>query len=138
MTVHTFRGIPDLQEVECSGGHLDSEVNILALKLVEESNSSVLAYANPMKKECLTFGEFSSCFLDTTDTRKSRLRILVSDLAVGQTRMYGCVVSSWKSLGVTETLKWSVAVTGQRKSQQHYSYIALLTYVTFAMKLTFK
>lgn len=137
MTVRTFRGIPDLQEVECSGGHLDSDVNILFLKLMEESNSSILAYANPMKKECLTFGEFSSCFLDTTDTRKSRLRVLVSDLAVGQTRMYGCVVSSWKSLGVTETLKWSIAVTGQRKSQQNCSLITVLTYVTFCYETNF-
>lgn len=115
MSVRDFRGFESIQEVECSGGHFEAEVNILYLKLFEVSNQTVLAYLNHPSRNCLTFAEFSSCFVDPLNSRGSRLRILVSDLDVGETRQYGCTVSTWKSLKDTEKFTWSVSVTGKRK-----------------------
>lgn len=115
MSVRDFRGFESIQEVECSGGHLEAEVNILFLKLFEVSNQTVFAYLNVQSRSCLTFAEFSSCFVDPVNSRGSRLRILVSDLEVGESRRYGCTLSTWRSLKDTETFTWSVSVTGKGK-----------------------
>ncbi|XP_025101731.1 uncharacterized protein LOC112568586 isoform X18 [Pomacea canaliculata] len=113
MSVRDFRGFESIQEVECWGAHLEPEVNILFLKLFEVSNQTVFAYLNVQSRTCLTFAEFSSCFVDPVNSRGSRLRILVSDLEVGESRRYGCTLSTWRSLKDTETFTWSVSVTGK-------------------------
>lgn len=111
MTVRDFRGFHNIQEVECWGGHLEAEMNILSLKLYELTNHTLLGYLNHQTRECFTFMEFSSCLMDPADTRRSRLRVLVSDLDEGDTRHFGCDVTSWKAFGSTNTVSLSVSVT---------------------------
>ncbi|PVD27102.1 hypothetical protein C0Q70_12253 [Pomacea canaliculata] len=111
MTVRDFRGFHNIHEVECWGGHLEAEMNILSLKLYELTNHTLLGYLNHQTRECFTFMEFSSCLMDHADTRRSRLRVLVSDLDEGDTRHFGCDVTSWKAFGSTNTVSLSVSVT---------------------------
>ena len=75
----------------------------------------MLAHSNPMTKECITFGDFSSCAMDTSDTRNSRLRVLVSDLEEGESRRYGCTASSFGPFGETNVVTWSVQVERNSK-----------------------
>ena len=103
MTVQDFRGFPSLQEVECFGGSLRAEVKVLSLKIFRSLDGSILAYANPLTNECITYLEFSSCVIDASDTRNTRVRILVSDLEQGQSRRYGCEIISFKSGQGTNT-----------------------------------
>lgn len=115
MTVRYFKGFRSLQEVECSADYFKAEVKILSIKMFAVPGNKVLAHANPVTNECLTFKEFSSCKIDTGDTRKSRLRVLVSDLEEGESRRYGCTATSFGSLGDTDTSTWYVTVN--RKSE---------------------
>lgn len=115
MKVRYFKGFQTLQEIECSAEYLKTEVKILSIKMFTVPGNIVLAHANPMTNECLTFKEFSSCNIDTGDTRKSRLRVLVSDLDEGESRRYGCKATSFGSLGDTDTSTWHVTVN--RKSE---------------------
>ena len=115
MTVRYFKGFRSLQEIECSPARLNAEVKILSIKMFTVPGDTVLAHANPVTNECLTFKEFSSCKIDTSDTRKSGLRVLVSDLEEGESRQYGCKATSFGSLGDTETSTWYLTVN--RKSE---------------------
>lgn len=113
IVVRDFRGFPSIQEVECWGGTLEADVKLLSLKLFEAASDSVVAYVNPLTSECLTFREFSSCLIDAIDTRKTKLRVLVSDLEEGHSREYGCVATRLKALD-THKVTWKIAV--QRRS----------------------
>ena len=110
MSVHTFRGFPSLQEVECWAGHLEAEVKLVSLKLYNVADDTLLAYLNTLTTECITFLEYSSCSIDTADTRRSRLRILVADLQEGGSRSYGCKASSFRSTEEARTSTWSIVV----------------------------
>ena len=87
MTVRNFKGFSSLQEVECWGEHLDPEVEMPSLKMYTIPEQKVLAYLFLVSKECMTYSEYSSCFIDESEPRKSGLRVLVSDLAEGEGRM---------------------------------------------------
>lgn len=113
--VRDFRGIASIQEVECSGGTLAPEVKLLSLKLLGGSENTILAYVSPASNECRTFVDFSSCVIDSVDSRNSRARTLVSDLAEKEVRTYTCVAQTWKLLGDTQTHTWSVLLEGPRK-----------------------
>ena len=115
MTVRNFKGFPSLQEVECWGRKVEPEAKLLSLRMYTILDKSVLAYVNILTLECLTFSEFSSCVLNSTDTHQSRLRVLVSDLKAGESRDYGCEVSTLKSLEGTKTTLWTISVTRERK-----------------------
>ena len=115
MTVRVFKGFPSLQEVECSTGHLKASVKVFSLKMLTGPQNTVLAHANPVTNECVTFKEFSSCKLDLSDTRKSVLRVLVSDLEEGESRRYRCTATSFGSLGETNTSSWSITVWRKSK-----------------------
>ncbi|XP_025101738.1 uncharacterized protein LOC112568586 isoform X25 [Pomacea canaliculata] len=108
-----FRNITSLQEVECSGAELQSEVKLLFLKMIKLSDSSVLAFVNPQSHECLTYEEFSSCVIDAVDSKKTRLKILVSDLEEGESRLYGCIATTVKSHDFTQQITWNLTVRGQ-------------------------
>ena len=110
-----FKGFPSLKEVECWGGSLEPEVKLLSLQLYSLPERTVLASLNVLTKNCVTFGEYSSCVINSDDTHKSRLRILVYDLVEGEGKEFGCTANSLKSLGNTKTLNWSIRVT--RKSE---------------------
>ena len=83
---------------------------MFSLKLFTETDNKMVAHANPVTNECITFGEFSSCTLDSSDTRNSKLRVLVSDLKEGESRRYGCTASSFGSFGESFSATWSVTV----------------------------
>ena len=122
MAVRHFKGFPSLQEVSCSAGNLRTEAKVLSLKMFTLPENSILASANPVMKECVTFGEYSSCSVDGSDTRKSHLRVLVSDMDEGEIRRFGCRVNSFDSVGDTISTIWSITV--ERKSE----YIAETTF----------
>lgn len=48
----------------------------------------------PRTSECLTSDVFSSCLMNDQDSRQAKLRFLLTDLAPGQSRAYGCNVTS--------------------------------------------
>ena len=110
MTVRNFKGFLSLQEVECSAAKVKTELRVFSLKMFSIPDNTVLATANPMVNECVTFADYSSCSIDKTDTRNSKLRVLVSDLREGEVRRYGCRVNSFDSFGDTVTSTWSVSV----------------------------
>ena len=110
-----FKGFPSLKEVECWGGSLEPEVKLMSLQMYTLPERTILASLNVITKNCVTFGDYSSCFIDKDDTHKSRLRILVYDLGEGESKDFGCTANSLKSLGNTQTLTWIISVT--RKSE---------------------
>ena len=118
MTVHDFLGFPSLQEVECSGGSLKAEVDLLSLTLFRTADNTILANLNTFKGTCKTFSEFSSCVLDVGDTRKSSVKTLVADLEEGETTIVGCNVTSFLENGHAPRYSWFVSV--HRKSKRRY------------------
>ena len=111
MTSRDFKGIPSLQEVECSGGSLKPELKLLSLKIYTTRKNVVLGSLNVITNTCLTYGDFSSCYVNGTNTHRSRLRVLVPDLDEGESREYGCRVSAINSEGDTKVSTWSIFVT---------------------------
>ena len=110
-----IRNISSIKEVECSGVTLRPEISLLSLKTFRVANNTVTAYLNTLKNECITLDEYSSCVIDSSSTRRSRLRFLVHDLKEGESREYGCTANSFKSLEDTRTWTWTVTV--RRKSE---------------------
>ena len=115
LTSRDFKGIPSLQEVVCSGRSLEPEVKLLSLRMVRFADSKVISSLNVFSNTCITHGDFSSCLIDTLDTHKSRLRILVFDLEEGESRIFGCKVHTMDSFGNPTTLTWTLLV--QRPSK---------------------
>lgn len=126
MLSRDFLGIPSIQEVECWGGYLEAEVKVFSLTLFKMSDSTMLSHVNPFTGECITSIEFSSCHVDSGNTRNSRLRILVTDLDEEDSKHYGCNVTSFKSVGETpRTVTWSLTV---KRSSEFYIYIHMHTF----------
>lgn len=100
-----------MQEVECWGGNLETEVKVFSLTMFKGSDKTVLASVNHVSNECTAFGEFASCSISTPDTRKTVLRVLVLDLEEGESRAYGCNATYIKWAGHTATVSWSIFVT---------------------------
>ena len=110
MTASNFKGIPSIQEVECWGHGLKPEVKLMSLKLFRSVDNYVLASLNVFTNTCLTYNDFSSCFVNNIDTHKSRLKVLVYDLEEGESRSYGCKLTVLDSEGDASDLKWSTIV----------------------------
>jgi hypothetical protein len=115
MTARVFRGLPSIQEVECWGGKLSSDVKLISLQLVQLPESTVLASLNVISNYCMTFSEYSSCAIYEVETHKSTLRVLVHDLDEGESREYGCVVNTVNPLGNPVLKNWKLAVTAISK-----------------------
>ena len=111
MRTQEFKGIPSIQEVECWGGGLKPEVKLLSLKLYRVSDSYELGSLNILTKNCLTRSEFSSCYVNSSDTHKSRLRVLVHDLEEEESREYECKALALGPSGDGEEAIWSIIVT---------------------------
>ena len=126
MAVRDFLGFPSLQEVECSGGSLKAEVDILSLTLFRISDNSILAIANPLKNTCKTYSDFSSCDISASDTRSSTVRTLVADLEEGQTTIIGCNVTSFLETGHPQVYSWSLAVRRRSKGRPVLFAMSLL------------
>lgn len=111
MSTKEFKGIPSIQEVECWGAGLKPELKLMSLKLFTNVDRAVLASVNVISNTCLTYTEFSSCFVDTLHTHKSRLRVLVSDLEEGESREYGCTALALRTTGDASEFTWSALVS---------------------------
>ena len=127
MTSRIFRGIPSLQELECTGRSLKPEVKLLALQLYMLPDHELLASLNGYSNNCVTFGEYSSCVVDSTDTHKSRLRILVADLTEGESRRYKCTATTVDSYGLSKIITWNIVV--RRISKCMVVYILSLIHI---------
>ena len=108
-------GFHSLQEVECTGRGLKPEVDVMSLSLFRTTDKFVLATLNVFKNSCFTHTDFSSCYIDQSDSRKSRLRILVSDLEEGESRKYGCKANIIDTRGETTSSNWSILVSRESK-----------------------
>ncbi|KAL8615876.1 hypothetical protein ACOMHN_058943 [Nucella lapillus] len=115
MTVQDFHNFPSLQEVECSGKNLLTEVDFLSLVLYKVSDNSVLATLKTPENTCTTLLEFSSCSFGSRDRRFSVVRSLVTDLEEGETTLIGCNVTSFFKKGHPGLYTWSVFVHRRSK-----------------------
>ena len=115
LTVSDFKDIVSIQEIICEGEGLSPEVKLLSLKLYRLTEEHVQASLNIYANTCLTYTEYSSCHVDSVDTHKSRVKVLVYDLEEGQSRRYGCKATIVRSEGDASELNWSIVV--QRKGQ---------------------
>ena len=115
MTSRDFRGIPSIQEVECWGGNLNSEVKLISLQLFKLPESTVLASLNVITNSCLTFSEFSSCRIHSSNTHRSLLRMLVHDLEEGDSREYGCTANTVNQLGNSIYENWKLILRRNSK-----------------------
>ena len=122
MTTKEFKGIPSIQEVECWGAGIKPELKLMSLKLFKNEDRSVLASVNVITNTCLTYTDYSSCFVDTVDTHRSRLRVLVYDLEEGGSREYGCTALALRTTGDASELTWSVLVTHTSKYRPDRSW----------------
>lgn len=116
LIVRDFKGIPSIQEVECTGSSLQTEVNLLSLSLFSVPSNTVLGHVNLLTNKCVTFSDFASCIIDGSQTRKTVLRVLVYDLGEEETRQYGCNCTTVRSLGETERATWFIVVKAKSKS----------------------
>ena len=105
-----FKGFPSLLEVECSGSHLPPGVELLSLKLSKSYSNSFLAYMSTYSKECVTYGDYSSCFIDASNSRNSNVKVLVTDLEEGERRRYSCIASVIRSREEPRISTWSIEV----------------------------
>lgn len=115
MTAQQFRELSSIQEVECSGLSLDSDADLLSMTFFTSKDKRVLGYVNFGKRECSTSEVFVLCEMDNKDSRRTRLKALVSDLEAGETREFGCNVTSLKTGGWTKTFSWTVSVNSSRE-----------------------
>ena len=110
MTSQLFKGIPSLQEVVCSGTKLEPEVKLLSLQMHRLPGNKALASLNVISSSCVTLGDYSSCFIDSDDSRRSKLRILVVDLMEEESRVYTCDVHTIDSFGIPKSSQWRITV----------------------------
>nr|KAG5701996.1 hypothetical protein BaRGS_015731 [Batillaria attramentaria] len=124
LITRSFRGLHNIQEVECSGEFLDPGTSVLSMSLYLVRNDTVLASVNVATGACLTAGYFSSCTIDAADSRgsfsscrideansrRTRLAALVVDLEYGEERVYGCNVSVVESGTRMVSFSWRVTV----------------------------
>ena len=148
MTARHFRGIPSIQEVECWGGHVDSDAKLISLQMFRNSESSVLASLNLYTNNCMTHGEFSSCFIDSQDVHNSRLRLLVHDLAEGESREFRCTALAMTPAGSSKAESWTFVVTREsecclqlrrvtRASRLYRLYLCVCVFVCLLVVLNF-
>ena len=102
------------RRVECSGERLDSDTDLLTMVLYHVPDKRVLATANLKSRECSTSDQFSSCVIDDRDSRSTRLRTLVLDMAEHELRHFGCNLTTFKTDGTTDIISWSIYASQMR------------------------
>ena len=127
MTSRDFRGIPSIQEVECSGGSLNSDVKLISLQMFKLPETTVLASLNVYTNNCMAFSEFSSCMIRPAEIHKSHLRILVHDLEEGEIREYGCTANTINPLGNSLYKNWKIVL--KRNSKSMHSVFITVTII---------
>ena len=108
MTSRDFRGIHSLQEVECFGDNLNSEVKLISLKMYKLPESTVVASLNVYTNNCMTYGDYASCVIHLASVHQSRLRLLVHDLEEGESREYGCTANTINPQGDSIFRNWKI------------------------------
>ena len=93
----------------------------MSLKLYTVHDGKVQASLNVFANNCLTYADYSSCSVDTRDTHKSRLRLLVHDLEEGESREYGCRALALRNTGDESELTWSILVTRKRECSVYFT-----------------
>ena len=115
MTSRLFRGFPSLQEVECTGTSLRPEVKLIALQMYRLPDNRLLASMNVISNECVTWGDYSLCRVNKTDTHKSKVKLLVADLNDGESREYKCTANTYDSYGFSKVFTWTIMVKQLRE-----------------------
>ena len=117
LRVRGFQGIPNVQQVECSGETLSPDTTVFSVLLYLQRKANVVASANLNSGECTTSASFSSCLLDPGNSRRSTVRTLVKDLREGESRLYGCEVVTLMSGSLIRSriVHWSLVVRGTRE-----------------------
>ena len=110
-----FRGLLSIQQVECTGHDLTSDLDVLTLTLFSVPNNTILAYVNLKNNDCSTSSSYSACVINHEESKKSRLLTLVMDLEEEQTVWFGCNVSTFRS-GIIGSVSWSISVTLNSRS----------------------
>ena len=103
--------------VECSGINITPEVDLISMKMFTWRENTLLANLNILRATCQTHGVFSSCHLQVSETKRSSLRILVSDLRAGESTVIGCNVSTFSEIIVAPKYTWLIVIRGQGKSR---------------------
>ena len=121
LTSRPFHGFHNIRVLECTGRGLDAGVDVMSMVLFALARDRVVASVYTLKGQCSTSeASFASCRVDAGgDSRGTTLRALVTDLLEGQTRAYGCNVTSFRSGGRVEAVTWSllVRIPGKRSEQ---------------------
>lgn len=115
LTSRPFQGFTAIQSVECTGATLPGDWDLLSMVLYRVSSSELLAIANLRKRSCSTSQTFIACHIDESDSRGSKIKALISDLTEGQSRAYGCNLTSLSSAGQSSIVSWSLVVTRPSK-----------------------
>lgn len=115
-----FLGSHDIQEVECSGAALPTDVDLVTMVLHSPPSDRALAYVNLQTRHCSTSEMFVSCVMDDRDSRQTKLRALVTNLPEGAARMYGCNVTAVKDGWKVKAFSWSLTVIHQTREYRHY------------------
>lgn len=116
MTSHT------ILEVECSGEGLPADTDLTSIALYsadDDVDHHVIASVNLVHDRCLCASGFAACHLDRGDSRRTRLRVLVQDLARGDSRVYGCDVSTFKPGERPQFVSWKLRVQHPRELTPH-------------------
>lgn len=106
---NSFRGISTLHELQCSAETLASDLALMGITVFIERNNKIIAYINVRDNECSTSDVYSACVVDKSDFRKSKLITLVADISTGETRSYGCNLTSFRN-GQGHTVTWFISV----------------------------
>lgn len=105
-----FLGLQDIHEVECSGQSLHTELDLLTMVFYEVTSDETLGFVNHGKRECTAAHVFVSCDVDDRDARRTRLKALISDLAEGESRAYGCNITAVGTRGRSKLLSWTISI----------------------------
>lgn len=115
MKVSSFQGLPNVQEVTCSGEELDPQVDLFNIALFTLKDIHVLSSANLKSRECTTSYEFASCEIDTKNVRKTKVTVLLVGLRDSEWRSFGCELTGVNPDGRSHITSWSMEITGTRK-----------------------
>ena len=91
----------------------DSDLFFMVLYQVTDTSDGgikTLGQLNVNKRECSTYEDYVSCDIVESESRRSRLKALVADLAEGQSRVYGCNVSALISGSTAGIMSWSITL----------------------------
>ena len=129
---------PSLQEVECSGVTLETEVAFLSMTLYTKRDDKVIAKLMSADNTCLTYVAFASCTLiKSGDRRGSVVRTLVSDLEEGESVNMGCNVTGFGyDSSHPQVFSWSKYVKRRRSKERSWIVICCVLPFVLPHRLT--